>query len=116
MDIVTMYPGGDDRRCAPRWTPAPPGSCCAARATATRPRRGRDRGRDRQGGVVVALSTRVAAGPAPPVYGNGGGGDLVEAGAIPVTLPASQARIALALLMSSDRSPREVGVALEVYV
>ena len=67
------------------------------------------------GGVVVALSTRVAAGPVLGVYGDGGGSDLVAAGAVPVGLPASQARIALALLLSSDRSPRDVSAALEVY-
>ncbi|MBD0322090.1 MAG: asparaginase [Aldersonia sp.] len=66
-------------------------------------------------GVVVALSTRVAAGPVLPVYGHGGGADLVAAGAVPVTLPAAQARIALALLLSSGRSPADVTAALGRY-
>ena len=66
-------------------------------------------------GVVVALSTRAAAGPVLPIYGNGGGIDLVAAGAVPVTLPAPQARIALALLLSSERSAADVAAALEVY-
>ena len=66
-------------------------------------------------GVVVALSTRVAAGPILPVYGNGGGADLVAAGAVPVALPASQSRIALALLLSSDRSATDVATELDAY-
>ena len=65
--------------------------------------------------MVVALSTRVAAGPVLPVYGDGGGADLVAAGAVPVALPASQARIALALLLSSDRSAADVAAALDAY-
>jgi len=39
----------------------------------------------------------------------------VAAGAVPVTLPASQARIALALLLASDRSPADVASDLDVY-
>lgn len=66
-------------------------------------------------GVVVALSTRVAAGPILPIYGDGGGADLVAAGAVPVALPASQARIALALLLSSERTPADVAADLAVY-
>lgn len=67
-------------------------------------------------GVVVALSTRVSNGPVLPVYGNGGGADLVAAGSVPVSdLPASQARIALALLLSSGAEPRQVASMLADY-
>ncbi|MFE4470222.1 asparaginase [Leifsonia sp. NPDC056824] len=58
-------------------------------------------------GVVVALSTRVARGPVVPLYGGGGGVDAVRAGALPaVELPASQARILLALLLDTEPADR----------
>ncbi|QNE34630.1 asparaginase [Leifsonia shinshuensis] len=58
-------------------------------------------------GVVVALSTRVPRGPVVPLYGGGGGVDAVGAGALPaVTLPASQARILLALLLDTEPADR----------
>jgi L-asparaginase len=67
-------------------------------------------------GVVVGLATRVANGPVLPVYGNGGGADLVAAGAVPLSrLPASQARIALALLLSSGAGPTQVAALLPDY-
>ena len=65
--------------------------------------------------MVVALSTRVAAGPVLPVYGQGGGHDLVAAGAVPVALPPPQARIALALLLSTGETPEEIAAALGRY-
>lgn len=65
-------------------------------------------------GIVVGLSTRVAAGPVVPLYGNGGGVDLVKAGAIPTgLLKPSQARILLAALLSSD--PATAGERLKDY-
>src|SRR5699024_5834036 len=52
-------------------------------------------------GVVVGLSTRVDAGPVTPIYGAGGGIDLVGAGAIPVgALRSAQARILLIALLA----------------
>ncbi|WP_067182280.1 asparaginase [Microtetraspora niveoalba] len=52
-------------------------------------------------GTVVGLSTRVAEGPVVPTYGNGGGVDLVRAGALSMGgLPLYQARLLLALLLS----------------
>jgi L-asparaginase len=66
-------------------------------------------------GVVVALSTRVAEGPVLPVYGDGGGSDVVAAGAVPVSLPPSQARIALAAILASGRKPADVAAALAQY-
>ncbi len=56
-------------------------------------------------GVLVALTTRVAAGPVTEIYTHGGAVDLVAAGAVPTgTLRAPQARIAVlsALLASGD--------------
>jgi len=63
-------------------------------------------------GVVVGLSTRVTAGPVRPVYGDGGGADLVAAGAVPLALPAAQGRIALALLLSTGLAPDQVAKQL----
>ena len=55
-------------------------------------------------GVLVALTTRVPAGPVTEIYTHGGAVDLVAAGAVPTgTLRAGQARIAvLAALLASD--------------
>ncbi|MET9609439.1 asparaginase [Streptomyces sp. NPDC006512] len=58
-------------------------------------------------GVLVALTTRVAAGPVTEIYTHGGAVDLVAAGAVPTgTLRAGQARIAVlsALLAGSDQA------------
>jgi L-asparaginase len=64
-------------------------------------------------GVVVALSTRVAAGPVAAIYGNGGGRDLLAAGAVPTgVLRPSQARILLAALLAQYRDPVRVGQEL----
>ncbi|MFE2141826.1 asparaginase [Streptomyces sp. NPDC059456] len=56
-------------------------------------------------GVLVALTTRVPAGPVTEIYTHGGAVDLVAAGAVPTgTLRAGQARIAVlsALLAATD--------------
>lgn len=61
------------------------------------------------GGVVVVTSTRVHAGPVVPVYGTGGGKDLVAAGAIPSgLLRPSQSLILLSLLLSLRKSHEEI--------
>lgn len=58
------------------------------------------------GGIVVGLATRVPEGPVVPFYGNGGGADLVRAGALPLgSLPLFHARILLALLISHGEVP-----------
>lgn len=55
-------------------------------------------------GVVVALSTRVPEGPVVPLYGNGGAVSLLAAGAVLVEdTPATQARVLMALLLSSGQ-------------
>lgn len=60
-------------------------------------------------GVVVVTSTRVPAGPVAAIYGDGGGIDLLRAGAVPSgLLRPSQARIALAALLGVHRDPATV--------
>ncbi|MCH8561850.1 asparaginase [Nesterenkonia sp. YGD6] len=53
-------------------------------------------------GVLVGLGTRTGAGPVAVIYGGGGAVDAVAAGAVPLSdLPATQARILMALLLSA---------------
>ena len=60
-------------------------------------------------GVVVVTSTRVAAGPVAAIYGDGGGVDLLAAGAVPSgLLRPSQARMLLAALLGIHRDPAVV--------
>ena len=60
-------------------------------------------------GVVVVTSTRVHAGRVAALYGNGGGADLLAAGAVPSgLLRASQARVLLAALLGVHRDPGTV--------
>ncbi|WP_324789282.1 asparaginase [Streptomyces sp. H51] len=67
-------------------------------------------------GVVVATSTRVAAGPVASIYGNGGGADLLAAGAVPTgVLRPPQARVLLAALLGVHADPRAVREALAAY-
>jgi L-asparaginase len=55
-------------------------------------------------GVVVVTSTRVADGPVTPIYGDGGGVDLLAAGAVPSgLLRPSQSRVLLAALLGVHR-------------
>jgi L-asparaginase len=55
-------------------------------------------------GVVVVTSTRVAAGPVTPIYGDGGGVDLLRAGSLPSgLLRPSQARMLLVALLGMHR-------------
>jgi L-asparaginase len=60
-------------------------------------------------GVVVVTSTRVPAGPVVPIYGDGGGVDLLAAGAVPSgLLRPSQARMLLAALLGIHDDPAVV--------
>jgi L-asparaginase len=64
-------------------------------------------------GVVVALSTRVHSGPVAGLYGNGGGVDLLKAGAVPTgMLRPPQARILLAAVLACHRDPVRVAEEL----
>lgn len=67
-------------------------------------------------GVLVALTTRVMAGPVTEIYTHGGAVDLVAAGAVPTgTLRAGQARIAvLSALLASDDAAERTKVLREV--
>ncbi len=60
-------------------------------------------------GVVVVTSTRVQAGRVAALYGDGGGADLLAAGAVPSgLLRPSQARVLLAALLGVHRDPGTV--------
>lgn len=66
-----------------------------------------------ESGVVVGLTTRVHAGPVAPIYSDGGGADLQEAGAILLgTLRASQARVLLLVLLGTLGDSDRTRVAL----
>jgi L-asparaginase len=63
-------------------------------------------------GTVVVTSTRVHAGPVMPVYGAGGGKDLLAAGAIPSGfLRPSQSLVLLSLLLRLRRSREDIAQA-----
>lgn len=65
-------------------------------------------------GVAVVTSTRVNAGPILPVYGAGGGKDLLKAGAIPSgLLRPSQSLILLTLLLRLGSSLQDIAVHFE---
>ncbi|MFJ8565288.1 MULTISPECIES: asparaginase [unclassified Streptomyces] len=66
-------------------------------------------------GVLVALSTRVVAGPVTEIYTHGGAVDLVAAGAVPTgTLRAGQARIAvLSALLATDNKVEQTRILRE---
>jgi L-asparaginase len=66
-------------------------------------------------GRPVAVSSRVGRGPLAPTYGNGGGHDLVAAGALLVPgLPPSQVRILMALVLSHGEEHPQPGSFHEV--
>lgn len=68
-------------------------------------------------GCRVILSSRVPWGPVVPIYGNGGGTDLVEAGAIPSgDLNPFQARILAALLISLGTSAEDMPEAFRNHL
>ncbi|MET7640354.1 asparaginase [Streptomyces sp. NPDC005438] len=57
-------------------------------------------------GVLVALTTRVPAGPIAALYTGGGAVDLIEAGAVPTgTLRAAQARTAVLAALTQEVTP-----------
>ena len=58
--------------------------------------------------VLVALTTRVPAGPVTAIYTGGGAVDLIAAGAVPTgTLRAGQARIAVVAALMASPDPEE---------
>jgi L-asparaginase len=69
-----------------------------------------------ENGCIVVLSTRAPWGPVVPTYGNGGGIDLVAAGAIPSRdLNPFQSRILAAVLLACGTPPEEFPAAFETY-
>lgn len=102
IDVVSVYPGSDAALCQ-----AAEGAGCQAVILL-----GTGSGNGNQAvlswvkgaterGLVVGLSTRVPDGPVIPLYGRGGAVDLVQAGAVLIEdLPATQARVLMALLFS----------------
>ncbi|MUN63493.1 asparaginase [Kocuria sediminis] len=74
-------------------------------------------GRAVDAGCAVVLSTRAPWGPVVPLYGNGGGTDLVAAGAIPSgDLNPFQARILAALLVSLGIAPDRMPEAFRTHL
>ena len=70
-----------------------------------------------EAGCAVVLSTRTPWGPVVPVYGSGGGTDLVAAGAVPSgDLNPFQARILATLLISLGTSPAEFPKAFTAHL
>lgn len=118
VDVVACYPGADAtalrafvaagaRGLALEATGAGnanPDLCAAVRQVSER-------------GVVVATSTRVESGPVLPLYGNGGGQDLLRAGAVPSgLLRPSQTRVLLAALLAVYDDPHTVRAELARHV
>lgn len=67
-------------------------------------------------GVPVVLSSRTPWGPVVPTYGNGGGKDLVRAGAIPSRdLNPFQSRILAALLLAGNTDPASFAARFSAY-
>jgi L-asparaginase len=63
-------------------------------------------------GVVVGLGTRTGAGAVVPLYAGGGAVDAVHAGAVPLgAVPATQARILLALILAEAQDAADDGAA-----
>ncbi|MTD54084.1 asparaginase [Amycolatopsis pithecellobii] len=104
VDIVALYPGAGTAALEAVVTDGATGVVLEATGAGNaNPRISEAVARLTATGVVIALSTRVHAGPIAALYGNGGGADLVEAGAIPAgLLRPSQARILLTALLASD--------------
>jgi L-asparaginase len=68
-------------------------------------------------GIVVGLTTRVDAGPVAALYGNGGGVDLVRAGAIPMgILRAPQGRILLMAALATESDPARARDVLKTFL
>lgn len=110
VDIVMAYPGGDDTLVRASVAAGARGIILAGTGLGNAPAGLDDSVRElTAAGIVVGLSTRVGEGPVRPVYGNGGGADLVSSGAVPIShLPASQARVLLAVLLALDLEPAAI--------
>ncbi|WP_413810100.1 asparaginase [Streptomyces sp. OE57] len=109
-DIVACYPGCDVRALRAVTDAGARGVVLEATGAGNaNPEVAAEVARLTASGVVVALSTRVHAGPVAGLYGNGGGADLVRAGAVPTgTLRPSQARVLLIALLGVFGDPERV--------
>ncbi|MFE2186989.1 asparaginase domain-containing protein [Streptomyces sp. NPDC059455] len=110
VDIVACYPGCDIRALRAVADAGARGVVLEATGAGNaNPEVAAEVARLTASGVVVALSTRVHAGPVAALYGNGGGADLVRAGAVPTgTLRPSQARVLLIALLGAYGDPERV--------
>jgi L-asparaginase len=107
VDIVAFYPGADTAALDGVVAAGAAGVVLEATGAGNANLQIRDAvARLTKAGIVVALSTRVHAGPVAALYGNGGGVDLLDAGAVPTgMLRPSQARILLTALLARYRDP-----------
>jgi L-asparaginase len=107
VDIVAFYPGADTAALDGVVAAGAAGVVLEATGAGNANLQIRDAvARLTKAGIVVALSTRVHAGPVAALYGNGGGVDLLDAGAVPTgMLRPSQARILLTALLARYRNP-----------
>jgi L-asparaginase len=114
VDIVALYPGADTAAVDGVVAAGALGVVLEATGAGNANPEIRDAvARLTKAGIVVALSTRVHAGPVAGLYGNGGGADLLDAGAVPTgILRPSQARILLTVLLARYRDPVRVAEEL----
>ena len=107
VDVVACYPGADTTALDAVVAAGARGVVLEATGAGNANPKIRDAVAEKtRSGVVVALSTRVHAGPVAGLYGNGGGVDLLDAGAVPTgMLRPSQARILLTALLARHRDP-----------
>ncbi|MEO6943342.1 MAG: asparaginase [Lacisediminihabitans sp.] len=110
VDIVPFYPGADATAFRAVEAAGATGIVVeAVGAGNVNPRFCAEVTRLTAAGMVVAFSTRVAAGPVAALYGAGGGSDLVDAGAVLIaTLRPPQARILLIALLARFHDPDRV--------
>lgn len=117
VDIVALYPGADTAALDAVVAAGAAGVVLEATGAGNANPQIRDAvARLTAAGIVVALSTRVHAGPVTALYGNGGGVDLVDAGAIPTgLLRPSQARILLTALLAQHRDAHRAAEELKKH-
>ena len=110
VDIVALYPGADATALDAFVAVNAGGLVLEGTGLGNaNPTVARAVGRLTAAGIAVVLSTRVQGGPVLGVYGNGGGHDLVAAGAVPAGfLRPAQARIQLLALLAAGAAPEEI--------
>ncbi|WDV30961.1 hypothetical protein OIM90_05070 [Streptomyces sp. AD16] len=113
VDVVALYPGADETLLRAAAEAGAAGLVLAAPGTGnTAPRVAREVARLTGAGVPVVVCSRVPCGPAVPLYGGGGGVDLVKAGAVFAgDLSPWQARLLLSVALAATR----LGAARAVF-